>query len=78
MSPLLPIGQVINDVQHYPDLRMATIIRGASGFGTQTHQVFDIKETAQNTTEVTFRQRFALAKFAAFYERIANGGVGCE
>lgn len=76
-GPLLPIGQVINDMQHYPDLRMATIVRGASGFGSQTHQVFEIRETAPNETTVSFTQRFAVAKFAAFYERVANGDKGC-
>jgi hypothetical protein len=73
----LPIGQVINEVQNYPDLRMATIVRGASGVGSQTHQVFEIKETAANTTVVSFTQRFAIQKFADFYERIANGATGC-
>lgn len=77
-GPILPIGQVINDVQHYPDLRTATIVRGASGFGSQTHQVFEIRETAPNETEVSFTQRFAISKFGAFYERVANGGKGCE
>lgn len=77
-GPLLPIGQAINEVQNYPDLRTATIVRGASGFGSQTHQVFEVKETAPNETQVTFRQRFALAKWAAMYERWANGARGCE
>ena len=77
-GPLLPIGQVINDVQHYPDLRAATIVRGASGFGSQTHQVFDIKETAPGETEVSFTQRFRIEAWAAYYERVANGGGGCE
>lgn len=77
-SPLLPIGQVINDVQNYPDLRSATIVRGASGFGTQTHQVFDIRETGPGRTEVRFTQRFAVAKFGALYEKWANGEGGCD
>lgn len=79
-GPLLPIGQLINDVQHYPDLRQATIVRGASGFGTQTHQVIEIRETAPNQTEVKLYQRWdgLRAKLGALYERWANGGGGCE
>lgn len=77
-GPILPIGQVINDVQNYADLRQATITRGASGFGTQTHQVIEIRETAPNETEVKLYQRFAVAKFGALYERWSNGGSGCE
>lgn len=76
-GPVIPIGQVINDVQHYPDLRSATIVRGASGFGSQTHQVFEIKETAPGETEVQFTQRFRVEAWAAYYERVANGGDGC-
>lgn len=77
MAPLLPLGQVINDVQNYPDLRSATIIRGASGIGSQTNQVFEIRETGPNQTEVSFTQRFRVEHFAAYYERVANGGAGC-
>jgi hypothetical protein len=76
-GPLLPIGQVINDVQNYPDLRAATIVRGASGFGTQTHQVFDIKETGPNQTEVSFWMKMRTDHWAREYQRIAEGGKGC-
>ena len=77
---LVPIGQSINDVQNYPDLRMATIVSGASGIGTQTHQVIEISETAPNETEVRLYERWPglKAKHAVVYERWANGGKGCE
>ena len=77
MGPLLPIGQVINDVQNYPDLRMATIVRGASGFGSQTHQVFDIKETAPNRTEVSFWMKMRTDHWAREYQRVAEGSTSC-
>lgn len=77
-GPMLPIGQGINDVQNYPDLRQATIVRGTSGFGTQTNQLIEIKETVSNETEVKLYQRFRLAKVGDLYERWANGGTGCE
>jgi hypothetical protein len=76
-GPLLPIGQVINDVQNYPDLRSATIVRGASGFGTQTHQVFDIRELTGNKTEVSFWMKIRTDHWAHEYQRIAEGGKGC-
>lgn len=76
---LMPIGQLINDVQNYPDLRMATIVRGASGIGTQTHMVIEIRETAPNETEVKlYRGEPLQSKLAVVYERWANGGKGCD
>jgi len=77
MVPLLPIGQMINDVQNYPDLRMATITRGASGIGTQTHQVLELREVGAGQTEVKLYQRFAPEKFAKAYERNALGENVC-
>lgn len=76
-GPLLPIGQVVNDVQNYPDLRSATIVRGAMGFGTQIHQVLDIKETAPGQTEVAFWMKLRTDYWANFYRSIAQGGSGC-
>ena len=77
MVPLIPIGQVINDVQNYPDLRMATITRGASGIGTQTTQVLELREVGAGQTEVKLYQRFAPEKFAKAYERNALGENVC-
>ena len=78
MVPILPIGQAINDVQNYTDLRTAIITRGASGVGTQTHQVIEITETAPGKTEVKLFQRFRVAHWGKVYERWANGGTGCD
>ena len=77
-GPLLPVGQIINDVQNYPDLRTATIVRGASGFGTQTHQVIEIRQTVGDETEVKVFQRYRIAQAGVLYTRWANGGKGCE
>ncbi|MDP3610685.1 MAG: hypothetical protein Q8R98_02425, partial [Rubrivivax sp.] len=52
-GPLLPIGSVINDVDHYPDLRTATIVRGAQGFGRDIFQVYDLVEVAPGATRLT-------------------------
>lgn len=76
-SPLLPLGTVINDVQNYSDMRMATITRGASGVGTQTHQVIELRETAPGRTEVKLYQRFRVAHFAEVYKGWASGGTTC-
>lgn len=77
-SPLLPIGQVINDVQNYPDLRSATIVRGSSGIGTQTGQVIEIAETVPGESDVKVYQRSGIPRARALYERWANGGTGCD
>lgn len=77
LVPLLPLGTAINDVQNYSDMRMAVITRGASGVGTQTHQVIELRETAPGQTEVKLYQRFRVAHFGEVYKGWALGGTAC-
>ncbi|WP_208800379.1 hypothetical protein ACCQ13_14840 [Xanthomonas sp. NCPPB 1638] len=77
-TQLVPIGQVINDVHNYPDLREAKIVQGASGVGTQIYVVISIKELQSNHSEVTLYARTARAKQSARLQRWAEGGGGCE
>ena len=71
-APLLPVGQVINDVQHYPDLREAKIVQGAQGIGRQIYQVIAIRESGEGS-EVTVYARAALDRRAALIKRWASG-----
>lgn len=77
MGPLVPIGQVINDVQHYSDIRSASIVRGAMGIGTQITEVIDLREIAPGRTEMTFYAKASLDKRAAAQRRIAEGDSRC-
>lgn len=76
-SPMLPIGQLINDVQHYPDLRVATIVRGSSGIGTQIHQVIDLKEIGPGRTEITLYTKVRADELASRTARIVRGDLSC-
>lgn len=76
-QPVLPIGQAINDVQHYPDLRQASIVRGGQGFGTQILHVIDLRETAPGRTEMVTYTKVATDTFAARMMRVAGGASGC-
>lgn len=79
-SPLLPIGQVINDVEHYPDLKEARIVKGASGIGTQIHQVITVKEVQQGITRVELFavNQNARERFIAVLKRWSNGSMSCD
>lgn len=76
-KPLLPVGQVINDVQHYPDLREAKIVQGASGIGTQIYKVISIKED-DGKSVVTVYTKSRRAEEADKLRRWAEGGTGCS
>lgn len=76
-GPLLPLGQTINDVQHYPDLREAKIVQGAQGVGRQIYRVVTIRESGDGT-EVTVYTKQAPEKFTAQFERWANGSRDCD
>lgn len=75
-GPLLPIGQTINDVQHYPDLREAKIVQGASGIGRQFYQVTTVKEVG-DASEVTVYAKSQRDERAATMKRWANGDPTC-
>lgn len=76
-GPLVPIGQVINDVQHYPDTRSASIVRGAMGMGTQIFEVIDLREISPGKTEMTFFAKASTDTRAAAKRRIAEGDSRC-
>jgi hypothetical protein len=76
---MLPLGQQINDTQHYPDMRQGRITLGASGVGTQITQVVDVQESEPGKTKVTVyakhpRTRAAYARNA---RRWATGDMSC-
>lgn len=77
-SPVLPLGQVIDQVRDYPDLRQATIVRGASGVGTQIYLVIDLQEIEPAKTEMKVYSRAAPDRQMARHRRVANGGTGCD
>lgn len=77
VQTLLPIGQVIFDVQHYPDLREATISSGISGIGTQIHHVISIQGPSAGKTSITTWTNIRPDRFAKHIEKIALGGKGC-
>lgn len=76
---LVPIGQQINDVQHYPDLREGKITLGASGVGTQIYQVIDVRER-DGITGVTVYAKGAKARetFSTNAKRWASGDLACR
>lgn len=77
-APFLPIGAVINQVNHYPDLRFASIVRGAEGVGRQIVSVIEIK---QERPEVARIDLWAIARPDAFmerYKKVAAGAPGCN
>lgn len=76
-QPLLPIGQVIFDVQHYPDLKEATISSGASGFGTQIYYVINIHGSHTGGAQITTWSKIRTDEFAKHIAKIAAGGKGC-
>jgi hypothetical protein len=77
-GPLLPIGQVIDDVQNYPDLGEAKIVKGSSGFGTQIYQVITVKAHGDSSAEVTLFSKAHREKFAARLKRWAGGDKNCD
>jgi len=76
-GPLLPVGQVINDVQNYPDLREAKIVQGASGIGRQIHRVITISEPGPGTSQVTVYAKHQRPKIAGLYKKWAEGSTDC-
>lgn len=75
-GPMLPVGQAINDVQHYPDLREAKIVQGASGIGRQIYQVTTVKEAA-GKSQVTVYAKSARDQRVATLKRWASGDPAC-
>jgi hypothetical protein len=75
-GPLLPVGQVINDVQHYPDLREAKIVQGASGFGKQIYRVIAISEV-DGKSKVTLYAKMRRDDQLKILQRWASGDKTC-
>lgn len=76
-GPLLPVGQVINDVEHYPDLREAKIVQGASGVGRQIYRVITISEPVVGQSQVTVYAKHYGEKIAGQYQTWATGSADC-
>jgi hypothetical protein len=76
-APMLPLGTMINDVQHYSDLRQASITRGAEGVGRQIHEVIDIRETAPGQTELSVFSKVRKDEKLATMRRWAEGDLAC-
>lgn len=76
---ILPLGQQINDTQHYPDLREGRITLGAAGVGTQITQVVDVREVAPGRTQVTVYAKHprTRAAYVAHARRWATGDLSC-
>ncbi len=78
-QPLLPVGQAINDTQHYPDLKEAKIVIGASGIGTQITQVISIKGVDEKTTNVSlYATSFGKERLLSRLKKWATGTSGCD
>lgn len=77
-TQLLPVGQVINDVQNYPDLRMGSITKGSSGIGTQIYQVIEVREVDPASSEIVLFTKSRRDQLLTRLTRWANGGSGCE
>lgn len=75
---LVPIGQVINDVQHYPDLREAKIVKGASGIGRQIYQVIVVREPPAGGSEVVLYAKAHRGDLLARLRRWATGDPSCD
>lgn len=75
---LVPIGQVINDVQNYPDLRMGTITKGSSGVGTQIYQVIEVHEIDAGSAEIILFTKTNRDKLLGRLERWSTGDTGCK
>jgi hypothetical protein len=76
---LVPIGQQIDDVQNYPDLREAKIIQGASGIGRQIYDVITIKEVDGKSVVTHYRKGDrARRNVSARTERWAKGSTSCD
>lgn len=76
-NSLVPLGQVINDVEHYPDLREAKIVQGASGVGRQIYRVTTISEPAAGQSLVTIYSRTMRDKLTDQYRTWATGSTDC-
>lgn len=76
-GPFIPLGQVVNEVSHYPDLRRASIVRGAMGFGRQIHLVIDLSEPGPGRTRMEIYALIGLDNFARQAERVAMGNLAC-
>lgn len=76
----LPLGQQINDTQHYPDLREGRITLGASGVGTSITQVVDVKEIAPGRTRVTVYAQHPRTRevYVERAKRWAAGDMSCS
>jgi len=77
-SPLLPVGQSLNEARLYPDLKTGTLTLGASGFGTQIFQHLEINAANESSTELVL---YSAAKPQANldrYARWASGNSSCE
>lgn len=78
MSPLLPIGQLINEAHIYPDLKTGTLTLGASGFGTQIHQHLEIAAKGETSTELVLFAGIRPQAFLNRYARWATGSASCD
>lgn len=74
---LLPVGQAINDVQNYNDLKEARIVQGASGVGTQIYKVIVLKEV-EGVTTVTLYTKMHAAEELGKLKKWALGGTACS
>lgn len=74
---LLPVGQLINDVQNYNDLKEARIVQGASGVGTQIYKVIALKEV-EGVTTVTLYTKARAGEALASLKKWAAGSTECK
>lgn len=76
-APLVPLGQLINEVSNYPDLRLASIVRGAQGIGRQIYTVIEISETAPGVSKIELWSKIRPDDWARHYKNVAEGSDSC-
>lgn len=78
VQPLIPLGQVIFDVQNYTDLKTATITKGASGIGTQIYMVIELTEPTPGKTTIKVWSKIATDRNTKRVKMIADGATSCD
>ncbi len=77
-GPLIPLGGYVFDVRNYPDLKVASIASGSSGFGTQIYLVIDLSEPTPGSTVMKVWSKIATDRIAKEKQRVAEGDLSCK
>lgn len=77
-SPLFPLGQIINDIHDYSNLKEAKIVHGASGVGTQIYKVISVKEINSKSNVVFYSKASKAGEIFLRLQRWAIGSKDCS